>query len=104
MQGVPLRLELGPRDMQEKKVMAARRDTGAKESLGWDELATRVPALLEQVQVCRQSSPGPTDIPYQHPSAIRSRIWLQLQRLCCLCFWGHRPREAGTVVLNTKLF
>eukprot|EP00891_Asterochloris_glomerata_P006360 jgi/Astpho2/6360/fgenesh1_pm.00091_%23_8_t len=50
LKGVPLRLELGPRDMQEQKVMAARRDTGAKESLGWNELATRVPALLEQVQ------------------------------------------------------
>ena len=39
--------------------MAARRDTGAKESLGWNELATRVPALLEQVQVGWQYSPGP---------------------------------------------
>ena len=64
MQGVPLRLELGPRDMQEQKVMAARRDTGAKESLGWDGLATRVPALLEQVQVGWQYTPGPTGIPY----------------------------------------
>ena len=44
--------------------MAARRDTGAKESLGWGEVATRVPALLEQVQVGRQSSPGLIGTPY----------------------------------------
>ena len=68
--------------------MAARRDTGAKESLGWDELATRVPALLEQVQVGWQCSTGPTDMPYWHPPATRSRIWLQWQRLCCLFIVG----------------
>lgn len=50
-QGVPLRIELGPRDMEGGVAMLARRDTGAKESGAWDGLAARVPALLEQIQV-----------------------------------------------------
>ncbi len=33
VKGVPLRLELGPKDLEKKQVMLARRDTGAKEAL-----------------------------------------------------------------------
>lgn len=50
LRGVPLRVELGPRDMEAGTVMLARRDTGAKESAPWEALAERVPALLETVQ------------------------------------------------------
>ena len=48
--GVPLRVELGPRDMEAKTVMLVRRDTGAKESCAWGDLAARVPVLLEEIQ------------------------------------------------------
>lgn len=51
MQGVPIRLELGPKDMEKEAVMLARRDTGEKESVAWSDIATRVPQLLEQIQV-----------------------------------------------------
>lgn len=51
MQGVPIRLELGPKDMQNKSVMLARRDTGAKEIVAWGDVPSRVPELLEQIQV-----------------------------------------------------
>ncbi|PSC73094.1 prolyl-tRNA synthetase [Micractinium conductrix] len=50
LRGVPLRIELGPRDMEGGCAMLARRDTGAKESVAWGELAARVPALLDQIQ------------------------------------------------------
>lgn len=48
---MPLRIELGPRDMEGGVAMLARRDTGAKESAPWGELAAKVPVLLEQIQV-----------------------------------------------------
>lgn len=48
--GVPLRMELGPRDLDEQQVMLVRRDTGEKEKCSWDAIATRVPVLLEQIQ------------------------------------------------------
>jgi prolyl-tRNA synthetase len=47
--GVPLRVELGPKDVAEQSVVLVRRDTNAKESVKWSALATRVPQLLEQV-------------------------------------------------------
>lgn len=48
-QGVPIRLELGPKDFEKKSAMSVRRDTGAKESLALADLTTSIPALLEQI-------------------------------------------------------
>ncbi|HHX37236.1 MAG TPA: proline--tRNA ligase, partial [Clostridiaceae bacterium] len=50
MRGVPLRLEVGPRDIKNNQVVAVRRDTGEKISLSMDELQETVPALLETIQ------------------------------------------------------
>ena len=48
---MPIRLELGPKDMENQSVMLARRDTGVKETVAWADVAARVPELLEQIQV-----------------------------------------------------
>ena len=50
MRGFPLRVEIGPRDIQNGKCIIARRDTGAKEECELDNLAARVGELLEQIQ------------------------------------------------------
>ncbi|GFH14794.1 prolyl-tRNA synthetase [Haematococcus lacustris] len=50
LRGVPLRLELGPKDMEAGCVVLARRDTGAKETVAWADVASRVPVLLDQIQ------------------------------------------------------
>ncbi|KFM24691.1 Putative proline-tRNA ligase [Auxenochlorella protothecoides] len=50
LRGVPLRLELGPKDMEAGVAMLARRDTGAKESVAWADVAARVPQLLDTIQ------------------------------------------------------
>jgi len=50
VKGVPLRIELGPRDMKNKTVRVCRRDTGEKIDIAWDDLPTVIPALLEQIQ------------------------------------------------------
>jgi hypothetical protein len=55
--GVPLRIELGPKDVAEESVMLVRRDTNAKESCKWSALAKRVPELLEQVAWPHYSPP-----------------------------------------------
>ncbi|MDH4225398.1 MAG: proline--tRNA ligase [Deltaproteobacteria bacterium] len=49
-QGVPLRLEVGPRDVAGGQVCAVRRDTRAKAMIGLDDLGREIPALLEQMQ------------------------------------------------------
>ncbi len=50
MKGVPLRIELGPRDLQKEQVVVVRRDNGDKETLSWTELPRRLPLLLDQLQ------------------------------------------------------
>ena len=50
MRGVPLRLEVGPRDLAAGQVTAARRDIGAKIALADGELEVTVPQLLEDIQ------------------------------------------------------
>jgi prolyl-tRNA synthetase len=48
--GVPIVLELGPRDLAAGNVVLKRRDTGTKEPLPQAELAAKLPALLETIQ------------------------------------------------------
>jgi len=48
--GVPVVLELGPRDLASNQIVLKRRDTGAKEALPQAELAAELPAVLTQMQ------------------------------------------------------
>jgi len=48
--GVPVVLELGPRDLASNNIVLKRRDTGAKEVLPQSELAPRLGTALEQMQ------------------------------------------------------
>jgi len=50
MKGVPLRLEIGPRDIEQGQCVLVRRDSGEKLTVPLAELETRVPALLEEVR------------------------------------------------------
>jgi prolyl-tRNA synthetase len=50
LRGVPLRIELGKRDLESGSVTVARRDTLTKESVPREEIAQRVPALLAAMQ------------------------------------------------------
>src|SRR5262245_49820487 len=50
LRGVPVRLEVGPRDVAQGSVMSVRRDTRAKEPIALDRIAERLPALLEEIQ------------------------------------------------------
>lgn len=50
MKGVPLRLEIGPRDLENNGVTAVRRDTGEKSFLSGRSLASQVPLLLQEIQ------------------------------------------------------
>ena len=50
MKGVPLRLELGPRDIENNCCVIARRDNGEKITVSLDELETKIPELLSAVR------------------------------------------------------
>ena len=50
MRGVPLRMELGPKDLQENRVVLVRRDVKKKEFVGLDDLIGRIPRVLNDIQ------------------------------------------------------
>ena len=50
LRGVPLRVEIGPKDIEKSAVLVARRDTREKQSLAMDGLATPIQQLLDDVQ------------------------------------------------------
>ncbi len=49
MKGVPLRLEIGPRDIENNQCVLVRRDNREKTVVSLDELETKVPELLQAV-------------------------------------------------------
>ena len=50
LKGVPVRIAMGPRDLQNGTVEIARRDTLTKESVGQEGLENRIAALLDEIQ------------------------------------------------------
>jgi len=50
LRGVPLRVEIGPKDIEKSAVLVARRDTREKQSLTMDGLADRLRTLLDEIQ------------------------------------------------------
>ncbi len=49
MKGVPLRIELGPKDIENNSCVVVRRDNGEKTFVSLDELESKIPELLKAV-------------------------------------------------------
>jgi len=50
LRGVPVRLEIGPKDIEKSAVLLARRDTREKQSVPMDGLPQRIVQLLDEIQ------------------------------------------------------
>lgn len=50
MRGIPLRVELGPKDIEAGSCVVVRRDTREKTKVSLDDLETEIPKLLETMQ------------------------------------------------------
>lgn len=50
MRGIPIRVEIGPRDIEANKALIVRRDTGEKIEVSLDEIEAKVGELLETIQ------------------------------------------------------
>ena len=50
LKGVPIRLEIGPRDLEAGQVTVYRRDAGEKSAVPLTSLAEHIPALLDDIQ------------------------------------------------------
>jgi len=50
LKGVPVRVEVGPKDIAKRQAVVVRRDTGKKEFVPLEKLKARVASLLEEIQ------------------------------------------------------
>lgn len=50
LKGIPIRIEIGPRDLDKKEVVVARRDNGKKETIKISDLNKKIPKILEDIQ------------------------------------------------------
>ena len=50
LKGVPLRIAIGPKDLEKQQVELARRDTLEKSFVPQDQLSSLIPSLLEEIQ------------------------------------------------------
>ncbi len=50
MKGVPIRLEVGPKDVDNKKAVLVFRYNGEKVEVEWDKLVEKIPQFLEDIQ------------------------------------------------------
>lgn len=50
LRGIPLRMEIGPRDLAQQSGMLVRRDTREKRAIALETLRTELPVVLEQIQ------------------------------------------------------
>ena len=50
LKGVPVRLAIGPRDLENNTIEVARRDTLTKETISLDKILDHVPQLLDDIQ------------------------------------------------------
>ena len=67
MKGVPLRIEMGPRDIENGVCIIVRRDTSEKITVNINELENKISELLEEIhtnmyQVCKQRMEAKTTI------------------------------------------
>jgi prolyl-tRNA synthetase len=51
LKGIPLRIEIGPKDLDKNKVTVARRHTKQKSDLPFDQIESQIDGILQQIQV-----------------------------------------------------
>ena len=50
LKGIPLRIEIGPKDLKKKEVMVVRRDNGKKISVKIKDIKKEIPKFLDEIQ------------------------------------------------------
>ncbi len=95
MRGVPLRVELGPRDLKAGSVVLVRRDTGEKESLGRDALAGPDGAVARTLAEIQQNLYRQAEaFRASNSSVVADCAGVQARSTRGL-FWGHWCGDVG---------
>ena len=51
LKGIPIRIEIGPKDIKKKSVTLVRRDSGKKQVISENKLSNEIPKILEDIQL-----------------------------------------------------
>jgi prolyl-tRNA synthetase len=127
LRGVPLRVELGPRDIQNNQVFSARRDTREKAALPIDGLPATVQALLDTIQAALQAKsrayreehttrvetydefraamdgrPGFVVAPWAHDAQLEAQVKAETQATLRNVPFSEAPPEGKRCILSGK--
>lgn len=50
LKGIPLRIELGPKDLEKNQAVLVRRDNGEKKTVKFEDVASEIPKIFEQME------------------------------------------------------
>jgi len=89
MRGVPLRLEIGPRDIKNQQAVVARRDTREKTFLPFDVLSERIPDILKTIQsaLFEKALKNQQDNTYEVADYTEFKSILETKRGLIKSFW-----------------
>jgi prolyl-tRNA synthetase len=102
--GVPIRIELGPRDLDREEATLLRRDTMEKWAEGLGALAARVTGLLEEIQASLLAqAAASTEANTIHPASYEEmRAFLDASGGFAIAPWCGRPECETRVKADTK--
>ncbi len=104
LKGVPLRVELGPRDLDEAKAPVYRRDTGEKEPWTLADIPKKVPVTLDNIHdSLREQALAFRDAHTIHPSSYEEmREFLTATGGFAIAPWDGDPATEAQVKADTK--
>ena len=77
MKGVPVRIAIGPKDIENGVVEIARRDTKEKNSVSMDGLANHIQTLLEDIQLSMYNKAKT----YRDEHITKADTWNEFEKL-----------------------
>ncbi len=104
LKGVPVRVELGPRDLDAGQATVFRRDTGVKEPWALGSVAERVPDLLADVHTTLLAQA----VDFRDSHTIRPRTYEELREFVsapggfAVAPWDGSPESEARVKAETK--
>lgn len=105
LRGIPLRIEIGPRDIEKNTCVLARRDTGEKIPVARNELAKTIPKLLVDIQsalFARHKAFTETHTYYPEDyKALQKQYTNDLPGFCVIP-WDGAPRSEQKLKSETK--
>jgi len=105
MRGVPLRLEIGPKDVDEKHIMAARRDVPGRDGkvvLPLENCASAVGSLLDDIQAALLArATAFRDANIHHPDTYEELV-KTVETAWAYSFWCGNPTCENKIKEDTK--